>query len=57
MMLDKHTGGTEKKYGGGRFYLVERTLENIDAGKIGDFIREHKYNLLLKNYTTIFGMN
>jgi uncharacterized protein YprB with RNaseH-like and TPR domain len=49
MTLDNYTGGIEKTYRGGRFYFVEKSLGDIDTGKIGDFIREHKNNLLLKD--------
>lgn len=45
MVLEDHIAGSEKRYKGGTFYLVERTLEDVGAGTIADYIRGNRINL------------
>jgi uncharacterized protein YprB with RNaseH-like and TPR domain len=47
--LESYIKGTARKYRGGSFYHVERSLKEIDSGKIGEYIAKHKDYLLVKN--------
>jgi uncharacterized protein YprB with RNaseH-like and TPR domain len=49
MTLSEYISGSEKTYRGGTFYIVERGLEEMDAGTLADYTREHKDMLLAKN--------
>lgn len=49
MTLEKHIAGEEKKYGGGTFYLVERTLEELGRDSVYDYIRANRDTLLMKS--------
>jgi len=47
--VESYIKGTARSYHGGSFYHVERTLGDLDSGKIGEYIQVHKDSLLLKN--------
>lgn len=49
MTIEKYIRGKVKHYRGGTFYLVERSLLQVDSGGVGGFIRKNKNYLLLRN--------
>jgi uncharacterized protein YprB with RNaseH-like and TPR domain len=49
MALEDSLGGRVREYRGGRFYSVERALSEVDSGKMGGYIMQHKDMLLLRN--------
>jgi len=49
MTLDDFLGGKVQEHNGGQFYKIEKNIDELDTGIIGDYIRQNKKYLTLEH--------
>jgi len=49
MKIEDFIRGKARRYKGGGFFSVRRKLEDIDSGLMGDYIKDNRQGLFLKN--------
>jgi len=54
MPLEEYVDGRERSYRGRKLFVVEKSLKEIESGRIGEYVRDNRECLYLKNLTRAF---